>query len=164
MKRTPVLLIGVFGLLLISVLWSSTSQSSGRPKGVNAASTGAHVTPETAVSDLFKLHQQTWGEKRPDDLSQGPRADQDRPDESASEKVDDPDARAKWFMFQRQYPFNEIPAGARRQAWDSVPDLEKGVNLEAVGTIWSPIGPAPTTGYFPRDGSLSASGRINAIA
>ena len=76
---------------------------------------------------------------------------------------DDPEGRESWFMFQRMYPFNEIPARARSRAWDSVPARDKQKSTEAVGTVWSPIGPLPTTSALQNNGGFT-SGRINAIA
>ncbi len=76
---------------------------------------------------------------------------------------DDPEARQKWFWFQRTYPFNEIPLGARSRAWESVAQSEKGFRSLAVGTVWSSIGPTPTTSAFPNNGGFT-SGRINTIA
>jgi BNR/Asp-box repeat len=82
--------------------------------------------------------------------------------EPRENETDDPEARANWFWFQRMFPFNEIAPDARQRAWDSVPKRDKGVNVLA-GTIWYPIGPAPTTSDFPNNGGFT-SGRINAIA
>jgi len=75
----------------------------------------------------------------------------------------DPDARRNWFIRQREYPFDEIPEGARRRALEEVqqrPDLSA---PEDVGTVWRSIGPAPTTSAFPNNGGFT-SGRINSIA
>ena len=73
----------------------------------------------------------------------------------------DAEKREEWFMAQRTYPFNELPADARRQAWLARPAAgrESGATLAQ----WQPIGPKPTSSYFPNNWSLT-SGRINAIA
>ena len=90
--------------------------------------------------------------------------------EFAAGEADDPDGRWNWFWFQRMYPFDEIPEGARRRAWDSLPRRDKTdlnsaslsqTGLEPMSTVWSPIGPAPTTSGLPGGPN---SGRINAIA
>ena len=91
--------------------------------------------------------------------------------EFAAGEADDPDGRWNWFWFQRAYPFDEIPAGVRRSAWESLPRRDKMTDLNpgilsqpgfgALSTVWSPIGPMPTTAQTPGGPN---SGRINAIA
>ena len=92
--------------------------------------------------------------------------------EFAAGEADDPEGRSNWFWFQRMYPFDEIPESARRRAWDSLPRRDKTdlnpaslsqPGFSAMTTVWSPIGPAPTTSAFPNNGGFT-SGRINAIA
>ncbi len=83
------------------------------------------------------------------------------PPEAGTEE--DPDARAKWFMEQRMYPFDSIPASARRRAFEEVLARGKGLGPKAAGTTWQSIGPLPTTSAFPNNGGFT-SGRINAIA
>ncbi len=41
-------------------------------------------------------------------------------DTSKLREVDDPSGRANWFMYQRMFPFDKIPEGARRAAFDEV--------------------------------------------
>ena len=77
---------------------------------------------------------------------------------------DDADKRENWFYAERAYPFGEIPADARRRAWESRPGRGKSgdrVSPFAQGT-WTPIGPAPSDGITSAWGPTS--GRINAIA
>src|SRR5437868_6333920 len=74
-------------------------------------------------------------------------------------EADEPEGRANWFMYQRMYPFETVPADARRRAFDEV--RARGARSEAVGTTWVPIGPAPTAGAGPGG---NVSGRINQIA
>ncbi len=83
--------------------------------------------------------------------------------EPAAGDADDPDARAEWFMYQRRYPFKDVPEGGRRRALDEV--LARGDRLgpDAVGTTWFPIGPMPTNPP-PTNPGGSYSGRINTIA
>lgn len=82
--------------------------------------------------------------------------------EPREDEADDPEARANWFWFQRMFPFNEIAPDARQRAWDSLPKRDKDAKVLA-GTIWYPIGPAPTTDdFFNNTGFVS--GRINSIA
>ncbi len=74
---------------------------------------------------------------------------------------DHPDGRANWFLYPRMFPFDKVPDDARRRAWEEArtrPDL---LAPEAVGTVWSSVGPQPTAGAGP-GGNIS--GRINAIA
>ncbi len=76
----------------------------------------------------------------------------------------DTQAREDWFMFRRTYPFAELPADARRQAWLARPaDVRRDSLKAAADQQWRPIGPQPTTSYFPNNWGLT-SGRINSIA
>lgn len=81
---------------------------------------------------------------------------------SEEEFEEDAEKREEWFMSQRAYPFNDIPSEARRKAWLSRPiDARNGDS--PTEAQWQPIGPSPTTSYFPGNWGLT-SGRINAIA
>ncbi|MGI9105390.1 MAG: DUF4214 domain-containing protein [Pyrinomonadaceae bacterium] len=80
------------------------------------------------------------------------------------------DARQRWFMFRRAYPFDTPPTEGRRKAWLARPkDAErggrKGVSSSSAAAMqmWRSIGPSPTTAAFP-DNWGATSGRINAIA
>lgn len=74
----------------------------------------------------------------------------------------DPDARANWFIYQRMYPFNDLPEDARRRAFDE--SRSQGAHQsQGAGTAWMPIGPRPTTSAYQANGGFN-SGRINAIA
>lgn len=75
----------------------------------------------------------------------------------------DPEARAKWFMDERRFPFDSVPDGARRRAFEEVQARGEGNGPEAIGTTWVSIGPLPTTSAFPNNGGVT-SGRINSIA
>ena len=73
-------------------------------------------------------------------------------EEEAEEKRD-------WFLFQRTYPFDELPAEARRQAWESrLPNAP-----QSLLQTWTPLGPQPTNSAFPGNWG-NTSGRINAVA
>ena len=66
-------------------------------------------------------------------------------------------------MFQRTYPFDSVPEEARRNAFESRPrDAEFG-DSEFAAPQWKPIGPQPTSSYFPNNWGLT-SGRINSVA
>ncbi|MDQ3322852.1 MAG: hypothetical protein M3525_10565, partial [Acidobacteriota bacterium] len=70
--------------------------------------------------------------------------------------------RQDWFNFQRTYPFSEIPADARKKAWEKRPkNAMSAYGLESA--VWQPIGPLSTNSYFPNNWGLT-SGRINAVA
>ena len=77
----------------------------------------------------------------------------------------DAERREDWFMSKRMYPFAELPAEARRQAWLSRPADASGLDEtgRTTNVEWQSIGPKPTTSYFPGNWGLT-SGRINAIA
>lgn len=77
---------------------------------------------------------------------------------------EDVEGRQNWFMFQRTYPFESVPVGARRLAFQSRPERGKGM-FETETQIWTPIGPQPTRSYAPLFSNFGFnSGRINAIA
>ena len=78
-------------------------------------------------------------------------------------REDDPNGRADWFMYQRMYPFDKVPDGARRLAFEEVLRRGEGFGPAGAGTTWSRIGPFPTTSAFPNNGGFT-SGRINTIA
>jgi photosystem II stability/assembly factor-like uncharacterized protein len=65
-------------------------------------------------------------------------------------------------MYQRMYPFNEIPENARREAFEES-RRQSGLQPQGAGTTWMPIGPRPTTSAYQANGGFN-SGRINAIA
>jgi photosystem II stability/assembly factor-like uncharacterized protein len=70
--------------------------------------------------------------------------------------------RQDWFNFQRAYPFNEIPADARRKASEKRPTEARSANgLETAA--WQSIGPFSTNSYYSSNWGLT-SGRVNAIA
>jgi photosystem II stability/assembly factor-like uncharacterized protein len=84
--------------------------------------------------------------------------------EPISESGEDPDGRSDWFTFQRTYPSIQIPADARRKAWEARSRFEVNalVSPQASNT-WRPIGPSPTeSAWFGAWGVTS--GRVNAIA
>lgn len=83
------------------------------------------------------------------------------PKQGFKREADDPDGRANWFMEQRMYPFDKVPDNARRDAWQDVLDRGEGFSPAGIGTTWTPLGPAPTSGNGP--GGV-VSGRINEIA
>ncbi|MFL6214183.1 MAG: WD40/YVTN/BNR-like repeat-containing protein [Blastocatellia bacterium] len=84
--------------------------------------------------------------------------------ESALEEFEDTEGRNNWFTYQRAYPFETIPADARRRAFEALSRMraQSLVHIEAARR-WQPIGPAPTfSAYMANWGNTS--GRINAIA
>ncbi|HXG67351.1 MAG TPA: hypothetical protein VNO70_19765 [Blastocatellia bacterium] len=91
------------------------------------------------------------------------------PRESSDEKAlvelgEDPEGREDWFLFQRTYPYDALPADARQRAWVARPRgpaLASGVTPAALA--WRAIGPSPTRSGFFRNWGLT-SGRINAVA
>lgn len=77
---------------------------------------------------------------------------------------EDPEGRGDWFMFQRTYGSNAIPADARRHAWESQPDLQISGRLRTQATAaWRSIGPSPTVSAW-YDSWGPTSGRVNSIA
>lgn len=91
-------------------------------------------------------------------------ADLDRDgDRDAPAADDDPDGRANWFMYQRMYPFDAVPDGAREAAFDEMKRQGESSRPAGAGATWTPIGPLPTTSAYQANGGFN-SGRINAIA
>lgn len=81
------------------------------------------------------------------------------PEEAESEG--NPNARDRWFLFQRMYPFDSIPTDARRKAWEAL-KREKRLHPQADTSLWTSVGPGPTIPPFAPNGLIS--GRINSIA
>ena len=91
------------------------------------------ATPEThaAIAGAKKEHSKNAVGKKHAEL----RARRDKvhveKEEFQAGEADDPDARLNWFWFQRMYPFDDIPAGARRRAWESLPLRGKAAGFRA---------------------------------
>jgi photosystem II stability/assembly factor-like uncharacterized protein len=84
--------------------------------------------------------------------------------EAAPEEFEDAEGRNDWFTYQRAYPFETIPADARRRAFEALGRMrtQSLVHTEAARR-WQPVGPAPTfSAYMANWGNTS--GRVNAIA
>lgn len=82
------------------------------------------------------------------------------PQPQTEEFEGDAEKRREWFISQRTFPFDELPEDARHRAFDSRP-AEASLSPEVLQ--WQPIGPKPTSSYFPGNWGLT-SGRINAVA
>ncbi|HJQ25766.1 MAG TPA: hypothetical protein VKA60_17740 [Blastocatellia bacterium] len=84
--------------------------------------------------------------------------------EAAPDDFEDTEGRNDWFTFQRAYPFNTIPADARRRALESLNRMRTTSRVEAAAVRrWRPIGPSPTVSAYMGNWG-NTSGRINAIA
>jgi photosystem II stability/assembly factor-like uncharacterized protein len=71
--------------------------------------------------------------------------------------------RNDWFLYQRAYPNNSIPADARRKAWEAIgKGKSQGAIMPSALSSWSSIGPSPTRSAFMRNWG-ETSGRINSI-
>jgi photosystem II stability/assembly factor-like uncharacterized protein len=87
-----------------------------------------------------------------------------KPESRPGLQEEDPDGRGNWFMFQRTYGSNSIPADARQRAWKSQTDLQISGRLRTEATAaWRSIGPTPTVSVWS-DFWGPTSGRINSIA
>ncbi len=73
--------------------------------------------------------------------------------------------RQEWFWFQRTYPFDEVPEGARQRAWENrPPDFGQVEGIHpAAASMWESIGPKPTFARFINNWGKT-SGRITTIA
>jgi photosystem II stability/assembly factor-like uncharacterized protein len=88
----------------------------------------------------------------------------DKAREAAPDEFEDTDGRSDWFTYQRAYPYEAIPADARRRAWEALDRMrtQSLVKADAVHR-WHPIGPSPTLAAYSANWG-NTSGRINAIA
>lgn len=75
------------------------------------------------------------------------------------EPYEDAEGRARYFIERRAFPFDAIPAGARREALESWRRTRRVVS-DSLGS-WKPVGTASVSVKPPY---LAANGRINAIA
>ncbi|HKP13295.1 MAG TPA: hypothetical protein VJZ91_14340, partial [Blastocatellia bacterium] len=84
--------------------------------------------------------------------------------EAAADEFEDTEGRGDWFTYQRAYPFDAIPADARRRAWDALGRMraQSLVHIEAARR-WQPIGPSPAVSAYMSNWG-NTSGRVNAIA
>ncbi len=89
-----------------------------------------------------------------------PRAAEESDDLSAEQR-EDVEGRQEWFVSERAYPFDELPADGRREAWEA----SAAFNLEADTDLpaWKSIGPRPTRSDLYANWG-DTSGRINSIA
>src|SRR5205085_6069069 len=84
--------------------------------------------------------------------------------EATPDDFEDTEGRNDWFTDQRAYPFNTIPADARRRAFESLARMRTASRVEATAARrWQPIGPSPTVSAYMGNWG-NTSGRINAIA
>jgi photosystem II stability/assembly factor-like uncharacterized protein len=87
-----------------------------------------------------------------------------QPNEATADELEDPDGRNDWFIYPRVYPFNAIPADARRHAWETLARMgTQSLAEPAAARHWQPIGPAPTVSAYMSNWG-NTSGRINTIA
>ena len=106
-------------------------------------------------------------------------AQQDPANIPDSVKRSRPYRRAEWFVQQRAYPLGYIPSGARQQALSEVDQmianetragvsnfaarglaLANGAAGAASGSVWTPMGPQPTSTAFSNN---PVSGRLTSI-
>lgn len=81
------------------------------------------------------------------------------PSQEKEEFEQDAERKQEWFLYQRIYPFDELPQDARRQAWDTrLPNAP-----QSLLQTWTSLGPQPTNSAFPSNWG-NTSGRINTIA
>ena len=77
---------------------------------------------------------------------------------------EDTQGRNDWFMFQRMYGSNSIPAEARTLAWQSQRELQISALVSPQATpAWAPIGPSPTISAWYNAWGMT-SGRVNSVA
>ncbi len=83
------------------------------------------------------------------------------PEEPSAENREDVEGRQQWFVYERSYPFDELPAEGRREAWDA--SVTFNLEAESVMPTWKSIGPMPTRSDLYANWG-DTSGRINSIA
>lgn len=70
--------------------------------------------------------------------------------------------RERWFFQQRAYPFDSIPADARRKAFEAVHRAETSITGDAAfAPYWRAVGPEPVQVFWPW---RFATGRVKALA
>jgi photosystem II stability/assembly factor-like uncharacterized protein len=136
-KTSRLLTIVVFVALLVM---TSVFANSSDQKGVGKSK-----------PKVVKAPRKTSQKRKPKPVLQPVQVDKD-------EEVEDVNGRKDWFFFQRKYPFDSLPTGARQLAWQA-----RGEDLTSLELAWQAIGPAPTTSAFPSNWGIT-SGRIDTIA
>lgn len=149
--RINLLLSGL--LLIIIFCWGNISLFAADK--INKTRTLKKTSAKKAVNYKKKKNRKIMLRRKSNVRFEAPRIEEEF--ESDQEK------RRDWFISQRMYPFNKLPAGARRKAWEKRADSEPGDAPNALLPRWRQIGPAPTSSYFPSNWG-STSGRINAVA
>ena len=85
----------------------------------------------------------------PDALHHKPSPNLNEAREAAPDEFEDTDGRNDWFTFQRAYPFEAIPADARRRAWEALDRMRTESLVKATAVRrWQPIGPSPTVSAY----------------
>jgi photosystem II stability/assembly factor-like uncharacterized protein len=84
-----------------------------------------------------------------------------RTEEEAETFREDVEGRQHWFVYERSYPFDEMPVEGRREAWEA--SLTFNLEAEAALPTWTALGPQPTRSDLYENWG-DTSGRINAIA
>lgn len=126
----------------------------------NAEVTTRSYFPADIATEIIYPHIRRYGEK---DEERDEEDDHARAKTPVSGGRDNPEGREEWFMFQRQFPFDKVPDGARRIALDEARERALVYGPDIPQANWTSIGPLPTTSAFPGNGGFT-SGRINAIA
>jgi photosystem II stability/assembly factor-like uncharacterized protein len=148
-------------IIAISYLFAIAAQAqTRRPQGKlqrQQRTIKAKAHPRRSPRDLIALRKHVQ--------AQMPRREEEEEGNDAKFK-EDPEGRRNWFVFERTYPFDELPAEARRAAWDEIAselNTNQLLATEAAVPTWRAIGPRPTYSAFPNNWGRT-SGRINSIA
>ena len=157
-RPTPTCLCTLFCLFALLCLTVTTGAAATRRHAPRRKSSRVRQTARRQTQRDGAARRERGERKHFDESSAGLEGD----DENGQEV----EQREQWFMFQRMYPFDTLPAEGRRLAWESRPRPKTDGGEDEVLTAtptWQPVGPAPTTSAFANNWGLT-SGRINAIA
>jgi photosystem II stability/assembly factor-like uncharacterized protein len=148
-------------LLFVSILFLAFDSSSASAARKVSQGRRASSSAQKRRGAPTKLRQKTTARGAQPPQHVEPRQEEEA---GASGGGEDVEGRQKWFYYKRAYPFGEIPAGARRLAWESRPIGDKGgLRARDVQPMWIPIGPQSTSSVYLENWGL-LSGRINSVA
>ena len=167
-RFTRAFFAALFTLSLLTPLFAAPNAAQRRAKAAKqeraraaAAAQASKVRARAAVARAKQQARQAREAARLAKPTVAPTSGTEHFEEEGSQSE-----RARWFLYQREYPSGKIPANARRAAWESRPrgtieDKGRGI-LAGDAFRWEPVGPAATEPDIPA--WALTSGRINSIA
>jgi Ni/Co efflux regulator RcnB len=133
------------------------------------------IVPANVVAQSTRIVQQTSEQTQPDINQDEEKSPMEKATGDFSPLIVEPGAkrerkfeegvekRREWFRFQRRFPFDEIPAKARENAFAQAEASRQALRQPDMVESWQSIGPRPTTSLFESSVGI-VSGRINTVA